>query len=167
MKQSSPAEELLPGGPALNGYIFTIYFDMKCKKIGDGWEQTHIIPSAPNDWESENCFLIPSVKYVYILVSKTNLQTQAAIDARFARAKEQVKRLDKIVKEKGPGSSLRVVRNTIVFKMQPDVEDAVFKVELHDLVDSYGKWTTDRIVMQRISGDIPPHLKDLFTAKSG
>jgi len=163
MKPSSPAEELPSVDPVPIGYLHTLYFDTKFKYLGADWEQVSIMPGAPNDWESENCQLIPYVKYVYTLVSKTNLQTRAAIDARIARGNKQVRRLAKLTKEKGPGSTLRIVRNTIVLKMQPDSEEVAFNVEKHELIDAHGNLLTDRIVLQRTSGDYPPHLKELFT----
>lgn len=145
------------------GFIQTMYFDMEFNYIRGSVEQTSIVPDAPGNWESESCKLIPYVRYEYTRVSKKNPETNRSALARIDRAKEEVKFFASAAKNKG--AVLRIVKDTIVTKLHPNVK-ATSNITLYYLEESYGSLSSDAIASERKTREIPTNLKEKAKAAS-
>ena len=144
-------------GYQTTGFIQTLYFDMEFKYIGGSVEQTNIDPDAPDHWESESCKLIPYVRYEYTRVSKKNPEIRRSAQARINQARDKIKFFVSVATTKG--SVLRVVKETVVTQLKPNVK-AIHDITLSYLEESYGSLITDTIASLRKTRDIPPHLKE-------
>ena len=162
MKSSNQGQTYAFGYLA-TGFIQTLYFDMEFNYIKGSVEQISIVPDAPNNCESESCKLIPYVRYEYTRVSKKNPETSRSGQARINQARDKVKFFASVAKTKG--SVLRIVRDTIVTKLQPNLK-ATFDVTLCYLEESYGSLNSDPIASLRKTRDIPRHLKEMEKAAS-
>ena len=162
MKQSNQRQTYAFGYLA-TGFIQTLYFDTEFNYVGGSVEQISIDPDAPDNWESESCKLIPYVRYEYTRVSKRNPETKRSGQARINQAREKVKFFASVATTKG--SVLRIVKETVVTRLQPNVK-AIFDITLSYLEDSYGSLTSDTIASLRKTRDIPPHLKEMRKAAS-
>lgn len=145
------------------GYVQTMYFDLEFNCIRVNVEQTSIVPDAPGNWESESCKLIPYVRYEYTRVSKKNPETTRSGQARIDQAREKVKFFASVAKNNG--SVLRIVKDTIVTKLQPNVK-AISDITLYYLEESYGSLVSDPIASERTTREMPPDLKEKGKAAS-
>jgi len=161
--KSPNQRDIQPVGYIATGFIQTMFFDMEFNYIRGTVEQTSIFPDAPGNWESESCKLIPYVRYEYTQVSKKNPETGRSAVTRINRAKEKVKFLASVAKNKG--SVLRIVKDTIVVKLPPNV-DANVGITLHYLEESYGSLSSDAIASERKTREMPPNLKEKAKAAS-
>ncbi len=155
--KSPKQRDIQPLGYIATGFVQTMYFDMEFNYIRGSVEQTSIIPDAPGNWESESCKLIPYVRYEYTRVSKKNPETTRSALARINRAREKVKFFASVAKNKG--SVLRIVKDTIVTKLQPNVK-AISDIALYYLEESYGSLTSDAIASERETREFPTNLKE-------
>jgi hypothetical protein len=155
--------DIHPVGNIATGFVQTMYFDMEFNYIRGGVEQTAIFPDTPGNWESESCKLIPYVRYEYTRVSKKNPETSRSALARINRARDKVKFFASVAKNKG--SVLRIVKDTIVTKLQPNVK-ATSDITLYYLEESYGSLSSDTIASERKTREIPPNLKEKGEAAS-
>jgi len=143
------------------GFVQTLYFDMEFNYIRGSVEQISIVPDAPDNWESESCKLIPYVRYEYTRVSKKNPEISRS--ASINRAREKVKFFALVAKNKG--SVLRIVKDTIVTKLQPN-GNAASDISLYYLEESYGSLGSDAIASERKTREFPPDLKKKGKAAS-
>jgi hypothetical protein len=161
--KSSSQRQTYAFGYSATGFIQTLYFDMAFNYIGGSVDQIRIGPEAADDWESESCKLIPYVRYEYTQVSKKNPETKQSGQARINQAREKVKFFALLAPIKG--SVLRVVKETLVTRLRPDVK-SIFEITLSYLEESYGSLISDTIASLRKTRDIPPHLKEMGKAAS-
>ncbi|HVU54101.1 MAG TPA: hypothetical protein VHD83_03560 [Puia sp.] len=157
MKSLSHRKALLPAGDPATGFLHTMYFDLDFNYIGGLEEQVNIAPDAPDNWESESCKLIPHVRYEYTRVSKKKLEASRPSQTRINQAKEKLKYFVVVGKNKGLG--LRIVKDSIVTNLQPNLK-AVSEITLYFLEESYGSLDSDVIAAERKMRDIPSHLKE-------
>jgi hypothetical protein len=107
--------------------------------------------------------LIPYVRYEYTRVSKNNPETSRSALARINRAREKIKFFALVAKNKG--SVLRIVKDTIVTKLHPNL-NATRDLTLYYLEESYGSLSSDAIASERKTREIPPKLKEKGKAAS-
>lgn len=155
--KSPSQKDILPVNYIASGFVQTMYFDMEFNYIRGSVEQISIVPDAPDNWESESCKLIPYVRYEYTQVSKKNPETSQAGLVRINQAREKVKFFASVAKNKGSVS--RIVKDTIVTKLQPNVK-AISDITLYYLEESYGSLSSDAIASERKTREIPPYLKE-------
>jgi hypothetical protein len=155
--------DMQPDNGIATGFVQTMYFDMEFNYMRGSVEQTSIFPDPPDDWESESCRLIPYVRYEYTRVSKENPDTKRSALARINRARKNVKLFAKVAKDKS--SVLRVVKDTIVIKLQPNVE-VPFNITFHYLEESYGSLSSDAIASERKTRETPSNLREKGKAAS-
>jgi hypothetical protein len=140
-----------------------MYFDMEFRYIGGSVVQASIVPYAPENWESESCKLTPYVRYEYTRVSKKDPETDPSGTARINQARKKVKLYARLAKNKE--SVLRIVKDSVVIKLQPDV-NAVGNVTVIYLEESLGSLQKDSIASKRTTRDIPQHLKEMIKEAS-
>ena len=145
------------------GFIQTMYFDLLFNYIGGSVEQVIIVPDAPANWESESCKLIPYVRYEYTQVCKNNPETSRSPMTRINQARKKVRLFASAAENKG--TVLRVIKNTIVVKLQPKVE-AIYEVTSYYLEESHGSLTSDPIASERKTREFPPDVKQKRKAAS-
>jgi hypothetical protein len=161
--KSRNQRDIQPVGHIATGFIQTIFFDMGFNYIGARVEQVSIFPDAPDDWESESCKEIPYVRYEYTQVCKNNPETSRSPMTRINLARKKVKFFASAAKEKG--SVLRIVKNTHVIKLHPNV-NANVEITFHYLEESYGSLISDPIASERKTREMPPDLKEKAKAAS-
>jgi hypothetical protein len=145
------------------GFVQTMYFDLQFNYIGGNVEVTSIVPDAPDNWESESCKLIPYVRYEYTQVSKKNPETSRSAMTRINQARKKVRLFASVAENKG--TVLRIVKNTIVAKLQPRVE-AIYEVTSYYTEESYGSLNSDPIASERKIREFPPDVKEKRKAAS-
>ena len=163
MMKSPKQREVIPVEYVASGFLQTMYFDMEFNYIKGSVEQISIVPDAPDNWESESCKLIPYVRYEYTRVSKKNPEIGRSGLARINRAREKVQFFASVATNKG--SVLRIVKDTIVTKLQRNIS-AVSDIHLYYLEESYGSLGSDAIASERKTREIPPYLKETAKAAS-
>jgi hypothetical protein len=161
--KSSNQRQTYAFGYLATGFIQTLYFDVEFNYVGGSVEQVSIGPDAPDNWESESCKSIPYVRYEYTRVSKKNPETRRSSQARINQAREKIKFFASVATTKG--SVLRIVKETVVARFQPNVK-AIFDITLSYLEESYGSLISDTIASLRKTRDIPSHLKKMGKAAS-
>ena len=155
--------DVQPIGYIATGFIQTIFFDMEFNYIGGTVEQASIFPDAPINWESESCKMIPYVRYEYTQVCKNNPETSRSPMTRINQARKKVKFFASVAKEKG--SVLRIVKDTHVIKLHPNI-NANVGITFHYLEESYGSLISDPVASERKTREIPPNLKEKANAVS-
>jgi hypothetical protein len=161
--RSPNQREIQPVGYIATGFIQTIFFDMEFNYIGGTVEQASIFPDAQINWESESCKMIPYVRYEYTQVCKNNPETSRSPMTRINQARKKVKFFASVAKEKG--SVLRIVKDTHVIKLHPNV-NANVQITFHCLEESYGSLISDPVASERKTREIPPNLKEKANAVS-
>jgi hypothetical protein len=161
--RSPKQREIQAFGDKATGFVQTMYFDMQFNYIRGSVEQTIIFPDPSANWESESCKLIPYVRYEYTRVSKKNPETNRSALARINRAREKVKDFASLAKTNG--SVLRIIKETVVIKLQPNIK-AKWNVELSYLEESLGSLSSDPIASKRKTREIPSFLKEKAKAAS-
>jgi len=111
MKSPNQRDKLLVDDSAA-GFVQTMYFDTEFNYLRGSVERISILPDTPDNWESEDCVLIPYVRYEYSRVSKKNLEIEESELARIIRAREKVKLFASDAKNRR--QVLRVVQETII-----------------------------------------------------
>ena len=161
--RSPKQREIQPVAFIATGFIQTMYFDMEFNYIRGSVEQISIVPDAPGNWESESCKEIPYVRYEYTRVSKNNPETSRSPMTRINQARKKVKFFASVAKEKG--SVLRIVKDTHVIKLHPNV-NANVEITFHYLEESYGSLRSDAIASERKTREFPANLKEKGKAAS-
>ena len=155
--KSPNQREILPINYIAPGFVQTMYFDMEFNYIGGKVEQVSIVPDAPVNWESESCKLIPYVRYEYTQVSKKNPETSQTGLVRINQARKKVKFFASVAKSER--SVLRIVKNTVLTTLQPNVT-ATSNITLYYLEESYGSLCSDPIASERKTRETPSNLKE-------
>jgi hypothetical protein len=152
-----------PVGDIATGFVQTMYFDMEFGYLGGRVEQTSIFPDAPENWESESCRLIPYVRYEYTRVIKHNPETSRSAMTSINLARKKIKLFASVAKDKA--SVLRIVKDTVVTTLKPNVE-AIRNLTVYYLEESLGSLKYDPIASERKTREMPPDLKEKAKAAS-
>jgi len=158
MKSSLKKKATHPVHRTATGFVQTMHFDLDFNYLGGHVEQVSIAADGSDNWESETCNLIPHVRYDYTRVSQKKLEVSRSNQALIKQAKEKVKYFATL--EEGKGSVLRIVKNTIVTKLQPNIK-AVSDVTLYYLERSFDSLNSDVIASERKTREMPSHLKEI------